>query len=156
MTLEMFVPAWKPVASLEVEGVPVPQGSLQAYPVGRPPYVRCVIPQDRKVRAWRDVIAQIATAEQFGRNRGVFVESGPLCMVCRFVLPRPKSASKSKSGAALAAKRPDLDKLTRAIGDALEGIWYKEDSQSVEGVQSKRVAEPGIGPGVTITLYKVQ
>ena len=50
----------------------------------------------------------------------------------------------------------DLDKLTRAVGDALQGVWYREDSQIVDGRQSKRVAPPGIDPGVLITLYKLE
>ncbi len=164
----------EPYAVIHVTGIPVPQGSLTAFLNPNPArsllqrrmpiesllkaLQACVImPQSRKVKAWRRQVAEEAEAMQY--RRPVFVESGPIKLALGFVMPRLKSTRKydPPSDAALAAKQPDLDKLTRAIGDALEGIWYGNDSQIVDLVVRKRVA-PSLDhePGVTISMFRVE
>lgn len=68
-----------------------------------------------------------------------------------FVLPRPKSTPK-RSPTPPATKRPDLDKLTRAVLDALTNVWLADDSQVVHIEASKRIAEIDETPGVHITV----
>jgi len=46
-----------------------------------------------------------------------------------FVMPIPKSKRKSEY---FPRKRPDLDKLIRAIDDGVTGVWLKDDSVVVE------------------------
>lgn len=64
-------------------------------------------------------------------------------------MPRPKSAPKTKTLAAV--KRPDIDKLARAILDALTDVWLRDDSHVVELCATKRLALVDEQPGVTIT-----
>lgn len=54
-------------------------------------------------------------------------------------------------------KRPDVDKLSRAVLDALSmaGIWG-DDSQVTHLCATKRVAEIGEEPGCRITITAAQ
>ena len=63
-------------------------------------------------------------------------------------MPRPKSAPKRSTPAAI--KRPDIDKLARAVLDALTGVWLEDDSHVVCLRATKRIALPGELPGVAI------
>ena len=69
----------------------------------------------------------------------------------RFILPRPKSTPKRKPTPP-AIKRPDIDKLARAILDALTGIWFTDDSTVIDLRATKRIAEPDETTGVLITI----
>jgi len=51
-----------------------------------------------------------------------------------------------------AVKRPDLDKLVRAVFDALTNVVFKDDSQVVSVFASKRLAGPGDTVGVTVEV----
>lgn len=50
-------------------------------------------------------------------------------------------------------RRVDLDNLWKAVGDAIEGIAYLNDSQVVQLVLRKNLAMPGeLPPGVTVEV----
>lgn len=143
------------VARCRVDGVPVQQGSMRGFVVAgkagaRP---RAVLVSDNKdtLRAWRSQIAFEARQAQ----PGFFVSAMPLLLVARFELPRPKTAKRGASGAELAAKRPDLDKLARAVLDALTGIWFSDDSLIVELACSKVVCAEGARPGLDVELWRL-
>ena len=51
---------------------------------------------------------------------------------------------------------PDLDNITKAVGDALNGICYGDDSQVVELVASKWYAARGEGPCVEVTVGEIE
>lgn len=98
---------------------------------------------------WRSDVKVFAAAEMSGRT----LIRGPVSLRCAFVLKRPVSTPKSRPTPP-ATKRPDLDKLVRAVGDALTGTVYAEDSLVVELVATKRVAEEGEQPGVRIDVHE--
>jgi crossover junction endodeoxyribonuclease RusA len=81
-------------------------------------------------------------------------KSGPLggavCVDLNFVLPRPASTPKKTTPPAI--KRPDADKLTRAVFDALTGVCWRDDSQIIDFHTSKRLAELDELPGVQIEI----
>lgn len=72
--------------------------------------------------------------------------SGPVAVDVRFFLPRPKShfgtgrnATKLKDCAPdFHVKKPDVDKLVRAVLDSLSGVVYSDDCQVVDLTTSKR------------------
>jgi len=68
------------------------------------------------------------------------------------VLPRPKSAPKTKTPAAV--KRPDVGKCARAILDAITGVVIVDDAQVTDLHATKRLAELGEPPGVRITVHE--
>jgi len=99
------------------------------------------------VHPWRADVKVFAAEAMRGRD----LMTGPVFLHCDFIMKRPVSTPKSKPTPP-ATKKPDLDKLLRAIGDALKGTVYAEDSLIVEMVGTKRIAEEGEQPGVNINV----
>lgn len=100
----------------------------------------------KAVGPWRERVALAAHAAMGGRP----LFEGPVWVATSFVLPRPKSAPKTR--AVSAAKRPDLDKLVRSVFDAITSVVVSDDAQVVASLAAKRVADVGETAGVTITL----
>lgn len=121
---------------LFVPGVPAPQGSKRH--VGR----GVLIESSKAVGPWRERVALAAHAHCRG-----FLPA-PVEVELEFVMPRPKSTPKTNTPPAV--KRPDLDKLTRAILDGLTGVWWEDDSHITAIVAFKRLAEPGETTGVRV------
>jgi Holliday junction resolvase RusA-like endonuclease len=69
-----------------------------------------------------------------------------------FYLERPKSLPKSVQ---FPAKKPDLDKLVRTIGDCMQGSVYDEDSRLVSHYTHKRFVRPGGTPCAVIAVYPI-
>lgn len=131
------------------EGVPAPQGSKTHVGGGR------LIESSRQVGPWRDAVRRAAVEAMASRPP---IE-GPVYLVQVFALPRPKShygtgrnSGRVKRGApSRPPVRPDLDKLARAVGDALTGVCYRDDAQVVNLCAAKyyvtssgRLSVPGV------------
>lgn len=154
-----------------VYGIPRPQGSKTPYPFvktfpdGRPMYRKDkrgnLIPilgvrmaegraeKREEFEQWRTAIATVARVRFEGE---IFDE--PLIATYSFFLPMPK---KSQFPEAPAGK-PDLDKLMRAVNDALTGIVFVDDSRVVrDGGSGKFWADPRDerGPRVQITVRPI-
>ncbi|MCP4549492.1 MAG: RusA family crossover junction endodeoxyribonuclease [bacterium] len=86
----------------------------------------------------------------------------PVTMTVEFLIPReviqgkPGKQRKIRRQGTLPGKRGtgDLDKLLRAIGDALEGVLLNDDSQIVSITASKRFTVAGEIPGAQVTLLR--
>ena len=74
---------------------------------------------------------------------------GPITLQLHFVMRRPVNTP-AKTPPAI--KRPDIDKLCRAVLDGITGTAIYDDSQITELSASKRIAAPGETPGVQIHL----
>lgn len=123
-----------------VSGKSEPQGSTRAFVVkGR----ARVTSSNPNLNQWRDLIASEAQG-QFPAPH-----LGPVHLQALFSLPKPRSYPKKLVPA---TKRPDLDKLVRAICDALTAIAWLDDSQVTQIHATKRYAEPDEPPGVLITI----
>jgi len=73
---------------------------------------------------------------------------GPVYMTMIFELLRPKSVKPERRPWPHVA--PDLDKLVRAVSDAMTGIVYRDDAQLVSGTFEKRYGDvPGVQISVT-------
>jgi Holliday junction resolvase RusA-like endonuclease len=130
-----------------VPGIPQPQGSKRGFVSANGKV--SVVESATGVHPWRADV-KVFAAEAM---RGHELFTGPVRMRCDFVLKRPVSTPK-RPPTPPAIKKPDLDKLLRAIGDALKGTVYAEDSLIVEIIGTKRIAEEGEQPGVTIKVSK--
>ena len=118
---------WRQVT---VYGDPVPQGSMHAF------NNRVVHHNDRKLKDWRKKVrAHFTTYEMW---------KGPITVELEFWLYRGKTVKRD-----LPSVKPDIDKLARAILDALTGVVYADDSQVCQLVVVKRY---GPKPGVQITV----
>lgn len=127
-----------------VYGTPQPKGSTKAFM--RPGMRFPVVTSDNpKLKDWQHLVAH--SAQRYAKDLGAF--SGAVSLVLRFALVRPQSLPKKVREH---LRKPDLDKLVRACKDALKGIVYLDDSQVVELLASKRYAEAGEAPGVTVQV----
>jgi crossover junction endodeoxyribonuclease RusA len=93
-----------------------------------------------------------AIASMNGQNKLV----GPVALTVVFRFPRPRSHYRTngqlrKNAPIRQDKRPDLDKLLRAVGDALSGSVINDDSQ-ISRVAASKIYGP---PGATITLQEI-
>jgi len=117
--------------SFFVPGIPVSQGSKRAFVIrdksGRH---RPVLTESAKgLPQWRATVALAGRQALMKGNEGATVgwwAKKALLVRLAFYLPRPASLPKKVQDA---VKRPDLDKLTRAVLDALTGIVWVDDSQ---------------------------
>jgi Holliday junction resolvase RusA-like endonuclease len=136
----------EPVSRVEftVLGLPQPQGSKTVVQQkGRRPRA---IEDNPLTVPWRATVAAAAQAAMNGRQ----LRSGPLRMRVVFVFPRPaahfgtgRNHGKLKASAPLYCRtRPDVDKLLRAIGDALTGLVFRDDAQVVIVSAEKHYGEP--------------
>ena len=135
-------------------GRPAAQGSKRHVGGGR------LIESSRQVGPWREIVRQAAIEAMAGRPP---IE-GPVYLVQVFALPRPKShygtgrnSGRVKRGApSRPPVRPDLDKLARAVGDALTGVCYHDDAQIVNLRAAKYYVTPSgrlSVPGVEIRIH---
>ena len=140
--------------SFFVPGEPITEGSTRAFASGQ----RVVVTHDRgpELTAWRIKVAHAAEAAA----EAAYWEpryDGPVEVWAEFRLPRPKSAPKSRKHA---QTKPDLDKLQRAIGDALApykrpGV-LRDDSRIVAWSAVKRYADDAHPVGVMVRVSKAQ
>ncbi len=130
-----------------VFGLPAPQGSKRH--VGR----GVLVESSAKVRPWR--LAVKSVVEDVIGDRPPL--TGPLTVVLIFTLPKPASAPKRRR--TWPNKRPDLDKLIRAVFDAVteSGAWL-DDAQVVSiDAEKTYTGDPDAlpRPGVQITIAPV-
>lgn len=125
---------------ITVLGEPIPQGSMRTVARGR------IISDNARLRPWRDSVTW--HVREAMANRPPL--GGPLYVRADFVLPRPKSAPKCRWAP---EKKPDLDKLLRALLDAATtgGAWV-DDAQVVAVTATKVYATPTVLPQVQFTV----
>jgi Holliday junction resolvase RusA-like endonuclease len=121
-----------------VYGIPIPQGSTKAFmPKGaRFPVVTS---DNAKLKPWRQNVCYAARcAMESSVCPGPL--SGAIHLDVAFFMPRPKRLPRR---VVAHARKPDLDKLLRAICDGLTdaGVW-KDDSQ-VESIAATKVYAGG-------------
>lgn len=125
-------------------GAPVPQGSKNAYVRGG----RAVlVDANPRLKAWRAAVR--SAAEAAIAEVGWETLDEPCRVYLGFTVPRPK---RPRWG--LPAVKPDLDKLTRAVFDALTdaGAW-RDDSRVVSmEVTKKYEDDEGAVPGVWVEV----
>lgn len=120
--------------SFVVRGLPVSQGSSRAFVVkGRP----IITSTAKGLAVWRRLVADVAQG-----YAPPDLWEGPIRIDLSFGLPKPKSAPKRRR--VWPDKRPDLDKLTRGVLDALTHIVFRDDSQIVEIAATKDYGPPGV------------
>lgn len=145
-TLNAPVEAWVP-------GRPRPQGSLTAYGRGKVSHPAGLI-------AWRNRVI-LKVMEEFGRRPPL---DEPVILVVSFLLPRGRARADRRYPDGQGSG--DLDKLVRAIGDAVEKIVLpkggklpgvlKNDARIVGIVSTKEFADRyDIEPGALVALVPV-
>jgi crossover junction endodeoxyribonuclease RusA len=127
-----------------VPGRPAPQGSKHYFGPGR------VVEMSKYVAGWRADIREVLVRVWGGQPP----MTGAVVMGLEFVLPRPASTPKTRTP--LAIKRPDWDKLSRAVCDAITSAGvYKDDSQVIDAWVHKRLAGVDEQTGCRIRLLEI-
>lgn len=137
--------------SFTVLGTPAPQGSKKH--VGR----GIMVESSKLVRPWRDTIAWTAREALAGKPP----LTGPVNLNVTFLLPRPKAHYRTgakahelkPSAPTWSPKKPDLDKLLRALLDALTTAQVWGDDSQVATVHARKAyATDSRPPGCDITV----
>lgn len=128
-----------PAAQFFVQGIPAPQGSKTHVGRGR------LIESSRALAPWRRTVAH-AAREHITRPL-----EGPIELHVDFHMPRPKAWGRKRDDPMV--QRPDLDKLLRAVDDALTGVAFRDDSQVTRLIGYKRRASHNAPTGALITIY---
>ena len=125
-----------------VPGTPQPQGSHKAFIVGG--YAK-VTESNTKVNPWR---ADVHAAVRAITGNHIVFPVEPVGLVLQFVMPR--RAAEPKRVTPPHVRKPDGDKLARAVADSLTGLIYRDDSQVTATTWRKRTALIGETPGAHI------
>lgn len=123
-----------------VPGTPTPQGSHKAYVVGG---FAKVTDDNPETRPWRaDIHAAVIDL-----ITGIVYPTEPVALSMVFVMPRRAAERRQPVPH---TRKPDADKLCRAVLDALAGLIYTRDQQVTTLHATKRTARIGEIPGAHI------
>lgn len=141
--------------SVFVAGRPAPQGSKNARPIYRGRGADRVftgktaqVESSKAVKPWREDV-RAALLDEHGQPKQRF--DGAVVVDLTFVMPRPVSTPKRSTPPAM--RKPDLDKLVRAVFDAITSAQVIEDDARITKVSAmKRLAEIGEVTGCQIII----
>lgn len=129
--------------SFAVRGTPTPKGSLTRMPNGAT--IPAGTAESRKrMDTWRMDIRNEAR-RAMGERPAL---TGPVRLFVEFAFLPPKSLPKRYVGWVMHTKKPDVDKLFRALSDALTGIVWRDDSQVCMSAINKVYAWDGVSGAV--------
>lgn len=131
---------------LVVYGVAQAKGSIRAFmPKG---FNRPVLTStNRNLAQWEALVRQEAQ-----KHAPQTFFDGPVRVVLNFYLPRPQSLPRKVTHH---MKKPDLDKLTRGILDALTPVVWRDDAQVVDVRATKHYQDDRLAPCVSIYVEEL-
>lgn len=125
--------------SFTVYGIPGTAGNKTAFPFRRKDGSMGVAVREGKkaglAQVWRQ---QVVSVVQAIAERGGPLIDEPVTLQVTFWLPKPKSAPKTR--VIYPSKKPDIDKLVRALLDPMTGTILTDDSRVVVLMAKKRYA----------------
>ena len=128
--------------SFSVSGDPASQGS-HAIMQGR-----IVQVNSKKHKAWRTAIVNEVIATLPADWEPI---DGPCELIVMFYLPKPATVKRSAPSVA-----PDLDKLVRAVGDALAIAGVYTDDSRITRISARKLYAQGIEPGASIVVKSIE
>jgi crossover junction endodeoxyribonuclease RusA len=142
-----------PALTVWVPGTPAPQGSMKGYVRGK----RAVLVSDNKrTMPWRETIRAVLRAN----GHGCELLDCPVFVSMSLYFKRPPSHYTKKGlkprapFAPVSTRHGDLDKLMRAVGDALTGVVVRDDSRIIDARIAKLYCDPGghVEPGLALSI----
>lgn len=114
---------------------------------GRP----IMIEDNKGTRPWRADVKAMAFDAMEGRP----IQYGDISATLTFFFPRPKSHVRpngklAKGAPAEMRRKPDIDKLQRAVFDALTGVVWKDDCQVYQVIAHKQWSDT---PGALVDVF---
>ena len=143
------------IISFNVDGEPRPQGSKT--PVvrgGRAWLIEGKGDAPKKHKAWREAV--LKAAQQFADEVGHEPIDGPVEVAIEFRMHKPASKTLEKYWA---DRKPDIDKLARAVLDSIAGKdkpIVREDSRVVRLIAEKRYVKGDEQMGCRITVEEIE
>jgi Holliday junction resolvase RusA-like endonuclease len=128
--------------SFSVSGDPASQGS-HAIMQGR-----IVQVNSKKHKAWRTAIVNEVIATLPADWEPI---DDPCELIVMFYLPKPATVKRSSPSVA-----PDLDKLVRAVGDALAIAGVYTDDSRITRISARKLYAQGIEPGASIVVKSIE
>jgi Holliday junction resolvase RusA-like endonuclease len=126
-----------------VKGVPIPQGSKTARVVNG----RVVMwESNKKLKAWRDTITKQVETDMIE----TYSDGTPIKMVLTFEFVKPKSSSRVHP-----TVKPDVDKLVRAVLDALTKAGIYHDDCQVVSLRARKSYTVQSGVSILIDAIHV-
>jgi Holliday junction resolvase RusA-like endonuclease len=123
-----------------------PQGSARAFVIaGR----ARVTTDNKKIKPFRSEVTRMALAELNGRQQPLFPAREPVHITVKFGFMRPPSAKRRNHPSV----KPDIDKLVRAVSDALTGVAFHDDAQVVSVSAQKLYAPQDY---VTVMVWRAE
>ena len=132
------------MVTFAVPGIPIRQGSKQAFTNGSKTWL---VEANKAVYPWREKVAHSAQIAMDLHKLAAF--DGAVGLEIEFIMPKPKTVTRQ-----LPTAKPDLDKLIRAINDAITGICFTDDARVVRITAGKYYARFG-EPGAIITVTEL-
>lgn len=132
--------------TIHIPGVPVPKARPRATSIGGRP----TLYTPAATRAYEQAVKLCA--------RTAMAKAPPLegavLLVALITVPVPESWPKARRAEAIAGRvwptsRPDRDNYIKALQDGCNGIVWRDDAQSVAGLEVKRYGE---APGVVMAV----
>lgn len=136
--------------SFVVLGEPTPEGSTRAYYIKALDRTVTTHQNKKGLEAWRNRVATEAQRALEGREWKCDSASAYTVNV-DFVLSRPASVPEHRR--IHPTVKPDIDKLVRAINDALTSILFADDCQVVSMTMTKDYSDERRA-GAYITVYR--
>lgn len=141
------------VVEFFVGGEPVPQGSTKSFYIKK--LNRVVTTHGNKnTNRWRERIAHEAQCTDEARTCTFFSDDRRqgYDVQLSFVFTKPKSTPKKYR---LNTKRPDLDKLIRAVLDGITDVLIPDDALVVSITASKSYGDSNQPPGLKIKVTRL-
>ena len=138
--------AWE--LRLFVPGTPVQQGSKRHVGGGR------MVEAAKGLQPWRQLIAMAASQAMREAGFTVVEPKVEVTVSATFVFKRLGNAPKREPGRTPMVAPPDIDKLLRAVLDALTGVCFHDDGQVTHTETHKVRAAVGEMTGVHLTITR--
>ena len=128
------------ILQFQVFGVAQSKGNHKAYQ-GRGMHFPIITESNRSVASWQQLVAEAAShaMQQRPIEQRRLLTAGVRVSLA-FYLPRPKKWHK-RGVFVPHCTRPDVDRLTRAVLDALTHVAFQDDKQVTELVAGKYYAD---------------
>ena len=114
---------------------------------------------NKNTKPWREAVA--SEAARVMREREYDLIEGPVAVDGLLFFPRPKSHYKANGELKEGAPRykesaPDLDKLQRALGDAMSAVVFRDDARIAWwNIRKLYVNEDFKQPGILLTIRRL-
>lgn len=153
------------IAEFTVVGTPVSQGSMRSFERAGRTFTKSANagPLEKWRGDVRNAVRIVSYARRGPEDLGPLPTSKPVSLRLEFRLPRPKGhflpVNSKRPEPVLREGMPswwpggkDVDKLARAVLDALTNVLYQDDAQVVSLGAVKRLTDPGEQPGVDVRV----